>query len=197
VFNLVTKVIEEKAHYHAYEDIRYAMECSHIKRTSLSKQNKLFFRLANYFSAQYILEIGSGYGISTLFLTAGSNDSVCTCVETSAEKCEEARKLYAEWERDIRLYTGKELPELQQKPDCILINLNNYLIREDIISYLSDNSHEKTFIIVRGIRTNKRNQALWRSIINMESRTVVLDLFNLGIVFFDKTLYRWKYQISF
>lgn len=195
VFNLITKVIEEKTPYHVYEDIKYAMECAHLKKTSLGKQDKLFFRLVNYFSAQRIFEIGSGYGITTLFLTAPANNIKCISIEPSEEKQNEAKRLYTFWNRDIELHTN--LPKLEQKQDCIFINLKNHLLSENIIQYLSDISHEKTFIIVKGIRTNKRNQALWRSIIKMGSRTAVLDLFNIGIVFFDKTLYRWEYQISF
>jgi hypothetical protein len=197
VFNLITKVVEEKAPYHVYEDIRYALESAHIKKTSLSKENKLYFRLVNYFSTQHILEIGSGYGITTLFLTAPSNNIVCTCLEPSAKKYNEAKKLYAIWDKNIRLYPGEKLVIPDHKPDCIFINLNRFPLSDNIIQYLSDISYEKTFIIVKGIRTKKRNQALWKRIINMDSRTVVLDLFNIGIVFFDKTLYRWEYKISF
>lgn len=197
VFNLITKVIEEKTPYHAYEDIRYALESAHIRKSSLSKEDKLFFRLVNYFSAQHILEIGSGYGITTLFLTAPSNNIVCACLEPSAKKCDEAEKLYAVWNKDIRLYPGEKLIIPDRKPDCIFINLNSFPLSDNIVQYLSDITYEKTFIIIEGIRTKKRNQALWKSIINMDSRTVVLDLFNIGIVFFDKTLYRWEYKISF
>jgi hypothetical protein len=197
VFNLITKVIEEKTPYHAYEDIKHAVACTHIKKTSLRKQDKLFFRLVNYFSAQHILEIGSGCGVTTLFLTAPANSIKCICVEPSAKKRDEARKLYSSWDRSITLHTGENLPKPDQKQDCILINLKNYWPEENIVQYLSDLSYEKTFIIVKGIRTNKHHQALWKSIIKMDSRTVVLDLFNMGIVFFDKTLYRWEYQISF
>ncbi len=197
VFNLITKVIEEKTPYHAYEDIRYALESAHARKLSLSKEDKFFFRLVNYFSAQHILEIGSGYGIRTLFLTAPSSNIICTCVEPSAKKCDEAKRLYAVWDKDITLHPGEKLIIPDHKPDCIFIDLNSFPLPDSIIEYISHIICEKTFIIVKGIRTKKRNQTLWKGITNMDSRTVVLDLFNIGIVFFDKTLYRWEYKISF
>lgn len=197
VFNLITKVIEEKSPYHIYEDIKYTMECAHLEKTNLRKQDKLFFRLVNHFSPKNILEIGSGYGITTLFLTAPSNTAECICVEKSEEKYTEAKKLYDIWSKDIKLHVEEKLPHLDKKQDCIFISLNDYPLSVNIVDYLSEISYEKTFIIVKGIRTNRHNQALWRSIINMESRTAVLDLFNIGIIFFDKKLYRWNYQISF
>ena len=180
VFNLITKVIEEKTPYHAYENIKYALESAHIRNSSLSKEDKLFFRLVNYFSAQHILEIGSGYGITTLFLTAPSNNIVCTSLEPSVRKFNEAKKLYAEWDKDIRLHLSEKLIVPDSKVDCVFINLNCFPLSNDIIQYLNDVTNEKTFIIVKGIRTKKRNQVLWKSIINMDSRTVVLDLFNIG-----------------
>ncbi|MBB4037577.1 putative O-methyltransferase YrrM [Dysgonomonas hofstadii] len=199
VFNLATKVIEEKTPYHAYEDIEAVLLSSlWRKHRKLNKSNKLFFRLVNYFGAKNILEIGSGYGINTLCLTAPSADIKCICAEASEQKSRYARQLYEKWDRKIVLHTESGLPEISQKQDCIFIDLTNYnFFQSGLNQYLLNLSYEKTFIIVKGIRTNKRHQALWRGMMNMESRTVALDLFNIGILFFDKTLYRWNYKISF
>ncbi len=200
VFNLITKVIEEKTPYHAYEDVKQIInnESDRKQQTKLDKINLLCFRLINYFEAIHILEIGSGYGINTLCLTAPSTNIECICVEESQKKSEKAKLIYKGWDRNIRLYTQKELPILNNKQDCIYIDLNHFNdFGSDITQYLSIHLTEKSFIIVKGIRTNKTCQTLWRSIMNMESRTAVLDLFNLGIVFFDSKLYRWSYQISF
>jgi len=164
----------------------------------LNKVNKLTFKLVNHFKAKHILEIGSGYGINTLCLTAASADIVCTCVETSVEKYLQAKELYDKWDRKITLYADNKLPALQEKQDCIFIDLSNYNNSPaDLNHYLLNLSYEKTFIIVKDIRTNKRHQMLWKSIMKIESRTVALDLFNVGILFFDTKLYRWNYKISF
>lgn len=196
VFNLITKVIEEKTPYHVYDDINALIDP--YKSLCLEKHSRLSFRLVNYLGAQRILEIGSGYGVNTLCLTAASRSIICTCVETTKKKYTIAEKLYANWDREIKLLTEKQLPIVQEKQDCISIDLNNFnFSQSDICKYLSDISHEKTFIIVKGIRTNRHNQMLWRNIINIESRTAALDMFNIGIVFFDRILYRWNYQISF
>ncbi len=198
VFNLINKVIEEKTSYHAYDDIQFVLDSKSQKHFRLDKYNQLYFRLVNYFGSKSILEIGSGYGVGTLCLTAPSADIVCTCVEVTEHKSAEAQDLYSNWNRNINLHTDKKLPILLEKQDCILLDLNNYSdIPTDINEYLVSFSSEKTFIIVRGIRTNKHHQMLWRSIMNIESVTAVLDLFSLGILFFDKKLYKWNYQISF
>lgn len=198
VFNLVTKVIEEKTPYHAYDDIMFVLEGMSHKYYHLNKSNKLLFRLVNYFGSRRILEIGAGYGVNTLCLTAASKEIKCISVETSEKKYFHAQKLYAKWDRDITLHTGDALPDITDKQDCIFIDLVNCIfLPPDLNQYLSKLSYDKTFIIVKGIRTNKRHQMLWKNIKEIESRTVALDLFNIGIVFFDKKLYRWNYKISF
>ncbi|MFV0417452.1 MAG: class I SAM-dependent methyltransferase [Dysgonomonas sp.] len=198
VFNLVTRVIEEKTHYHAYEDVKFILDSMPAKYYHLNKYNKLYFRLANHFKSEKILEIGSGYGVNSLCLTASSANAECVCVEVSSEIYSKARSLYEKWNRKIILSREKQLPVLSEKQDCIFINLLNYnFFPSDLNQYLVDLSYEKTIIIVEGIRTNKRCQMLWRSIMDIESRTVSLDLFNVGILFFDTKLYRWNYKISF
>lgn len=198
VFNLITKVIEEKTPYHVYDDIRFVLDSKPYKFHHLKKYNLLSFRLVNYFNSKHVLEIGSGYGVNSLCLTAAASDIVCNSVELSVKKHTYLEDLYASWARNIKLHTDHNLPVLSNKQDCIFIDLNNYNKPPiDFVQYLFNLSHEKTFIMVKGIRTNKRNKALWKNIIHLESRTAVLDLFNIGIVFFDKQLYRWNYQISF
>jgi len=199
VFNLVTKVIEEKTPYHAYEDIIQVLEEFPDYQFHLNKTNKLLFKMVNYFGAKHILEIGAGYGINTLCLTAPSAKIECITMEASEKKYSMAQQLYKKWQRDITLITSPGLPDVDGKQDCIFIDLNNYntFSSRELNQYLAGVSYEKTFVIVKGIRTNKRHQALWRGMMNMESRTVALDLFNIGILFFDKTLYRWHYKISF
>ncbi|WP_029903206.1 class I SAM-dependent methyltransferase [Prevotella sp. 10(H)] len=199
VFDLITKVIEDKTPYQAYKNIKSILDNSQTEKSfRLDKLNKLTYRLANHFEVKHVLDIGAGYGINTVCMTAPFPDSTCTSVEMSDRKYTLARKIIDNCDRKIDLYTGAGLPALKEKQDCIFIDLNNYSdFLPDINNYLSELSHQKTFIIVKGIRTNKRYQMLWRNIISMESRTAVLDLFNVGIIFFDKRLYRWDYQISF
>ncbi len=200
VYNLVRKVIEEKTRYYAYNDIREYIIHDLDIHFKPNKINKLSFRLINHFNAKNILEIGSGKGINTLYLTASSPKIICHSIELDTRKYNNAKKIYSGgWERNITLHTNNiPFDSLTQKQDCIYINLKNYksLINNDLDN-ISKLIHQKTFIIVEGIRTNKRCRTLWKRIAETESRTIVLDLFNIGIVFFDKKLYPWKYKISF
>lgn len=198
VFNLITKVIEEKNPYHIYDDIELILNDMSLKQKKLDKNNKLLFKLVNYFGSRRILEIGSGYGINSLCLTAPSKGIECICIESCEKKIDSATKVYHRWDRNITLIRTNNLPEISDKQDCIFIDLANYNnLPPNLNQYLLNLSYDKTFIIIKGIRTNKRHQMLWRRIKDIETRTVALDLFNTGIIFFDTRLYRWNYKISF
>lgn len=197
VFNLITKVVEEKKPYYAYDEIRNYLSTHPEVKNRVSKSNLLSFRLTNYFGSKNILELGSGYGINTLFLTAPSSNIKCQCFESSQKKREISELLYKDWDRNIILLP-KEMFQVPDKQDCVCVDLKRYFIDlEDIRGDLFGILHDKSFMIIKGIRTNKRHQLLWKNLINEDRVRVSLDLFHEGILFFDPKLYKKNYKISF
>lgn len=198
VFDLVNNVIEEKTPYYAYEYIKeYLLSCRNVP-CKIDKLHKLSFKLINCFGAKQILELGAGNGINTLFMTAVSSSVKCQAVETDENKYNLAHELYSSgWDREIVLkksYSGLSA----FMPDCVYINLNNFgELTQAHIDEINNVMHPGSFIIVEGIRTNRKNKLLWNKIKDMDGRTVALDLFNIGIIFFNPKLYRWEYKISF
>lgn len=107
VFNLITKVIEEKCSYYSFYDIellrkqllfregeitypdrqnkgkRKTRSISEIvKRESIRpKHGALLFRLTNYFKSKNILQIGTTMGLSTLYLTSYATGLKCIALE--------------------------------------------------------------------------------------------------------------------
>lgn len=197
VFDLITKVIEEKTPFYVYEDISRYLENFPELQHQNNKVHRLLFRFINWFSAKTILELGAGTGVSTLYLTVASSDIHCRSVEISSEKYEQAGKLYKDWERNIQQY-NESYPELGEKFDCIFVNLRNYKADFSLLAdYLLSLVREDSFIIMDGIRTNKEYQMLWRKLIARDEVFVSLDLYHLGILFFDKKYYKRNYKLSF
>lgn len=197
VFNLITKVIEEKKPYYKYQDIKkHLTEFAEITEKT-DKYNLLSFRLVGYFDAESILELGSGTGLNTLYLTAPSSKVKCICFEQSEQKRGIARKLYKNWDRDIS-FCEKGLFEAMGKQDCIYLDLTRYnadyeFVEKKLIPLVNEDS----FVIVKGIRTNKAHQLLWRKLKLISGVTVSLDLYHMGILFFNPKLHKRNYRISF
>lgn len=197
VFDLITKVIEEKAAYYAYADIGYYLEHFPEKTYADDRHFRLLFKLVNYFSSKRILELGAGVGISTLYLTAPASDIECISVDADSANKRHAQMLYEHWPRNI-VQNSAATVNLEEKQDCIFVNLRNYShSTECIINCILQNVHEKSFVIIDGIRTNRKYQMLWKELLKKDEVVVSLDLYNVGILFFNKKYFKKNYKLSF
>lgn len=198
VFNFINRVIEEKTAYYAYSDIAGYLDKELVDHgENEDKINTLSFRTASYFNAKNVLELGAGNGLNTLYITSVSKDSKCVSVETDAERREKAKRLFKNWDKNICL-TNEEFPELDFSPDCIFINMRNYKVDNDrLISYLFSHVNDNSFIFIDGIRTNRKQQMLWKQLVRRDEVVISLDLFQVGILFFDKKFFKRNYKLSF
>lgn len=198
VFRLINRVIEEKALYYAYFDISDQLDRLNDPRIRLSKYNLLGFRLVNYFNSKKILEIGSGSALNSLCLTSPSSSIEYIGIESNEIKRQEASKLLDGWHRKIQL-NDKLFPDLlQQEYDCVVIDLNYYNdLSDELVHKICNCCGDRSFILVNGIRKNKKAYQIWNKFSQTTNRTAKLDLYESGILFFNKKLYRWDYQISF
>lgn len=197
VFNFITKVIEEKSAYYAYNDIREFLISLPEMTFNETKFERLLFKCLNYFNAKTILELGAGTGINTLYLTVVSKHSKCISVETNKDKNEAAKNLYKKWGYNIQL--EKDLfPTLDKPVDCILLNLRHYEANPaELTNYLLTSVHENSFIIIDGIRTNRKHQMLWKRLIGRDEVFVSMDLFHIGVLFFNPKYYKRNFKLSY
>lgn len=198
VFRFINNVIEEKNAYYCFPDLRKHLDQFHNHNLKIRKENLLSFRIVNYFNIQTVVEIGSGKGINTLFITAPSSKIACYCFENSEKKKLLSQKIQQNIRTNITYL--KHIEEISHtiKPDCVFIDLNR-LTQEQILLLGHEimKLNSSCFIFVRGIRNNKDNLRFWKQLAHHPDRTALLDLFNIGILFFNKQLSRWNYQISF
>lgn len=195
VFALITKVVEEKLPYYFYKDLEEILDNKQINKKA-TKYDLLSFRLVNYFNPATILEVGSGEGLNTLCLTSPSKKIRCKCFDVSRDKQEKEQLLYEVFNRNIEQVASLE--NIRETQDCIYLNLNHsHSVFEWIENNILSLVETQSFIIIKGIRTNKRNHLLWNKLKDSDKVTVSLDLYNLGILFFDPKLYKRNYRISF
>ena len=167
VYNLITKVIEERCPYYSFQDIElYRKQLSHkmdpitypdwrnkgrlrcrtvaeiVRREAVKpKLGALLFRVANYFKARNILQIGTTMGISTLYLTSYSTSLRCVALENVPGFAQIAREAFEKKARnpiDLRVGGYKELLPylsgqctLEEATDQIKQNTRNYAKRQE------------------------------------------------------------------
>jgi predicted O-methyltransferase YrrM len=234
VFDLVTKVLRNKTDddiVRNIEDIRKRLQSDHriIQVTDLGsgskklKTNKrrvsditryatvpkkyglLLLNLAREFGKPAIVELGTSVGISTLYMAAGSPESMVYTIEGCPATSEIAKKNFHDAGiTNIKIFTGsfeENIPEIigsGLKPGMIFIDGNHR--KEPVIEYfnkMASVSDSKTVIIIDDIYSSRGMKEAWNEIKTFEKVTLTVDIYRMGIVFFRKGMNRNHYIIRY
>jgi predicted O-methyltransferase YrrM len=216
VYNLITKIIEDKSAYYVFDDIekfrnRLLSEKNETGRITLEETQSrnygaILFRLAHFFRCQTIVEIGSSTGIMGLYLaTASRAQSRCYLLEER----ENVLQTLHQWAlahdlQHIYCITGQYKETIQslslrmQKADLIFINQpSDSMDVEAVISLCRPLIGKQSILILNDIVRNKEVKTVWQTLKEHPQSRVMLDLYELGIVFFDDKLPKRYYKSYF
>ncbi len=165
----------------------------------------LLLNLAAEFGRQAIVEFGTSLGISTLYMAAGSPDSVLYTMEGCPETAEIAKENFRKANiPNINLFIGPfedVLPEIIEtglRPGMVFIDGNHR--KEPVISYfkqIESVSDSKTIVIIDDIYNSTGMAEAWNEIKKFEKVTVTIDIGRMGIVFFREGINRNNYIIRY
>ncbi|MDR1257855.1 MAG: SAM-dependent methyltransferase [Tannerellaceae bacterium] len=213
VYNLITKVIEERCPYYSFSGIellrkRLLMQgetaCVVAHEAIPPKHCALLFRLANYFRSQNILQIGASAGLSTLYLTSYAKDVRCITLEKTSERASIARWVYEEAARtpiDLRVGDYQNLLPFTLKDmgriDLVFFNTHKETSNAGLFNICVKYAHPDTVFVFEGIKANNSMLKLWKTVRTHPDVTVTLDLYSIGIAFFNKKLHKRNYTVYF
>ena len=216
VYNLITKVIEEKTPYYVFEDIENFRKELLSKDSSLKVLTKqetqpknygaLLFRLVNFFKCRNVLQIKSSTGLMSLYLAfplrkncecyaleerAGLSETVQTFAENhSLKNLYWMEGSYAESLQLVKQNTGSF--------DFIFINtMGNPEETREALGLVETFIHQDTVMVIDNIRKDKAMKMLWKEIKNRPDVRLTLDLLSLGLVFFNSRLHKQHYKNYF
>lgn len=173
-YNLIRFVINEKEAYYAYQDLK-----SHRSGKPLpEKVDRLLLRLANYIQPQTIVQVGERYPLSLSYLQAG-------CTKASAvllpEEEEPSQALKA-------VLNGKELGLFFVAPSGKT---------PQWVEHALPYADEKSLFVVYGIHSGKKMLAWWKEMQQREEVGITFDLYEAGLLFFDKSMIKQHYKVNF
>ena len=215
VYNLITKVIEEKASFYAFDEIeKYRKELLSQKNdlsilTTKEAQSReygaLLFRIVNFFKCQSVLQIGSSTGIMSLYLAMASKHCDCFALEERPNiLCAIKDFVLAHNLDKFHFVEGNSKEALMKfqststQMDLIFINqLPESMTVEELYSLCQSLRHKETVLIINEIKRNKNMNKLWLMMRNHPQSRVSIDLFALGILFFDDKLHKKHYKTYF
>ncbi|HUI32080.1 MAG: class I SAM-dependent methyltransferase [Dysgonamonadaceae bacterium] len=195
-FDLILNTIHTPHSFYIYKENRRKIKNAKLEKEADIKYAELLFRLINRFNAKDILEIGSGFGINTLYISAHSKKTTVWSVEKDDEKMEIARRLLKNNSRNIQF--SKKLPTDKQGFDATVWDLQLHPDNwEEILKTLPKNIRTEGFVVINHINKNKQNKAVWEELLKIDRITMSFDLRSIGIGFFKPSLPKLNYEISF
>lgn len=179
IYALLTDVFRERLPYYAYEAIGQLPGESPYSSGSF-KINRLLFRLVNRFLPDSIIETGDSDGRSLKSMSLARKDAVCRNIP------------------DGRGFSTEELKQTlgnSRQLDFLFISSTN-AFREAFEAALPLTGEHSVFIIL-SIHADKDRQMWWKAVEHDERTGFTVDLYDIGLVFFDRNHPRRNYRITY
>ncbi len=167
-----------------------------IARSSLKKKKyaQLLFRIAKYYEAKNIVEVGTSFGISTCYLAYAHKDSKVVTLEGSENIAETARQNFKQTGlKNIELIKGEfeeTLPLVFDKIENVsLLFIDGNHRKKPTLDYFNlflQKSKTDSIFIFDDIHWSAEMEEAWEEIKQHSSVTLTIDLFFIGVAFFSK-----------
>lgn len=185
-FYFITSVIYERAAYHAYASLHERRTLATHLPHYREKTDRLLFRIANYIQPRNILEIGTGSGIETIYLAEGKHVPLHSIDETVNEDRKRIFKPYP----NIKFLSG-DITEvltrtLQSHQQFDFIHIGHTTRYKECFEQILPHTTAKTCMIIGTPYANSEKSSWWKQVINDPRTGVTFDLYDIGIVFFNR-----------
>ena len=177
------------------------------------KYGQLLYRIVNFCKPETILELGTSLGVTTAYLASAKSDVRCITMEGCSEIARVARENLDCLNVDFKLPKSLKNTEIivgnideklsdvvadADKLDVVFLDANH--CSEAVLNYFEQcipKIHEKTILIIDDIYWSKDMAQAWKVIKNHKKTVSTIDLFQIGIVFFDSDLPKKHYRMKF
>lgn len=177
-----------------------------IASSSLStkKFSSLYRRIIERYNCKTIVELGTSFGINTLYLNAGGDTKVHT-FEGSSTVAEIANLTFQfAAAKNITIVKGNidsTLPShlsLIKKIDFVFIDANHtYKATTNYFQKILQKIHDKSIVIVDDIHYAPEMERAWKEIRKNDLVYGSVDLYRCGILFFDPSLNKQHVILQF
>lgn len=173
--------------------------------TKSPRQAQLLQRLCASNQSHYIIELGTNLGLSTAYLASNNSNSQVYTLEGQPQLCQIAQQNFKQLHlNNIQIIEGNinnTLPTLiQQIPqiDLLFIDANHqYQATINYYKLAKSKVHKNTIIIFDDIHWSEGMQQAWNEIRQDPDIRLAIDIFHLGIVWFNTDIPKQHYIVAF
>jgi predicted O-methyltransferase YrrM len=161
--------------------------------------------MVRWFEPGMIIELGTGLGISTLYLAAGSPVTPLHTVEGQPSRADFSAHLIKRCGFfSVKVHVGEigevldRLPEAGEKRFLAFVDGNHqYGPTVTYLRKLIEMAGEETVVIMDDIYWSRGMHRAWREIISWQEVRASIDLFHVGILWLRKDLAKTKLKMKF
>ncbi len=178
-----------------------------IARTALkpARQAELLFRLARYFDPRNVLELGTSFGLTTLYLAQGAENGTVHTIEGCPQIYRIAQHHFELLrQNNIEAALGsfqRRLPEILPHCDPLdLVFIDGHHAKGPTLEYFElclSASHDGTVFVFDDIHWSRGMEEAWTAVGSHPRITVTVDLFNMGIAFLRKEQAREHFLLRY
>lgn len=178
-----------------------------IARKSLKsvKYAQLLFRLVNKFNPKNIIEIGTSLGLTTLYLALPQKNNSIITLEGCPGIAEIAQKNFSRLKRtNIELLSGEfsqTLPlAIRKFPTLDFVFFDGNHKKKPTVDYFNaclPLATEDSLFIFDDIHWSSEMEEAWEIIKSNEKVTLTIDLFQMGLVFFRKGIFKQHFTLKY
>ena len=187
-------------------DQRFVRVKDVVHHSSVSgKYGEFLFRLIRHYQPSTMLELGTSLGISTIYLGLAAPESRIVTIEGCLDSANLARENFEKAGlKNISVITGtfeeKLEPALKEIPAPDLIYFDGNHRKEPTLAYFEQclpHIHEGTIFVLDDIHWSAGMEEAWSAIRRHPRSKVCIDIYHMGIVFFNEGLSKEEFTLRF
>lgn len=169
------------------------------------KQGQLLYRIINYFKLRNVLELGTSLGVTTAYLASSTKDVKCVTLEGCPQIAQIATENFQKLGlSNIELVVGNIDSTLEvvlesiQSLDFVFIDANHR--SEALLRYFDQcvpKMHKNSILVLDDIYLTEDMENAWKIIKANQNVIATIDLFHLGVVFFNTDLHKKHYKVRY
>jgi len=188
------------------EHQRLRSEHSFVRRSSVSrKYAMLLYRITSWFQPEMIIEMGTGMGVSALYLSSGSPETPLHSIERDKERAALAAQLicrccpgpvsihWGEMEEKMELI----LPQIPQRFVAFIDGNHHYTPTVSYVRKLVERAGDEALIVMDDIYWSRGMYRAWKEVASWPEVRVSIDLFHMGILLLRRDLHKTEIKIKF
>lgn len=179
---------------------------SFVRGSSVSpKQGALLYRITQWFKPEMILEMGTGLGISTIYLAAGCSNAILHTIEGNHDRAEFAATVIKRCELDgVKVHWGDMdqklnglIPEFKGRFIAFVDANHRFGPTVQYVKSMVTSAGGEAVIIMDDIYWSKGMNRAWKEVISWPGVRVSIDLYHMGILLLREDLHKEQLKIKF